>query len=42
MEVLRSVLVVPSNRPDMLEKARHQPADAVLINLEDAVPLAEK
>jgi citrate lyase subunit beta/citryl-CoA lyase len=39
---LRSILFVPGNRPRMLEKARTLPADAVILDLEDAVPPGEK
>ena len=39
---LRSVLFVPGNRPRMLEKGRDLPADAVILDLEDAVPPGEK
>lgn len=39
---LRSVLFVPGNRPHMLDKARALPADAVILDLEDAVPPGEK
>lgn len=42
MKPLRTLLFVPGNRPKMLEKARTLPADAVILDLEDAVPLAEK
>ena len=40
--LLRSVLFVPGNKPRMLEKARTLPADAVILDLEDAVPPGEK
>ncbi len=40
--VMRSILSVPGNRPAMLEKARSLPADALHLDLEDAVPPAEK
>ncbi len=39
---LRSVLFVPGNKPRMLEKARALQADAVILDLEDAVPPGEK
>lgn len=39
---IRSLLSVPGNRPTMLEKARTLPADALHLDLEDAVPPAEK
>ncbi|MBI2304464.1 MAG: CoA ester lyase [Chloroflexi bacterium] len=42
MELLRSLLFVPGNRPDMIEKARSLLADALVLDLEDSVPLSEK
>ena len=39
---LRSALFVPGNRPDRVEKAVQTNADAVIIDLEDAVPLSQK
>jgi len=42
MDLLRSLLFVPGNRERMLEKALTAPADAIIIDLEDAVPPAEK
>jgi citrate lyase subunit beta/citryl-CoA lyase len=41
-EVARSYLYVPGNRPDRFDKACAAGADAVIIDLEDAVPPAEK
>lgn len=38
----RSFLFVPGNRPDRFEKAAASGADAVVLDLEDAVPPAEK
>ena len=38
----RSYLFVPGNRPERFEKARSAGADAVIIDLEDAVPPAQK
>jgi citrate lyase subunit beta/citryl-CoA lyase len=38
----RSMLYVPASRPDMIEKAARSAADAVCIDLEDAVAPAEK
>jgi citrate lyase subunit beta/citryl-CoA lyase len=38
----RSLLFVPGNRPDMLAKAPRFGADALVIDLEDSVPAAEK
>ncbi|MDO8689722.1 MAG: CoA ester lyase [Dehalococcoidia bacterium] len=40
--LIRSILSVPGNRPAMLEKARSLPADALHLDLEDAVPPSEK
>ncbi len=42
MELLRSLIFVPGNRRDMLEKARGFDADAVVVDLEDSVPPDEK
>lgn len=39
---MRSALYVPGNRPELFDKAMSGPADVVLIDLEDAVPLADK
>ena len=41
-EVTRSYLYVPGNRPDRFDKACAAGADAVIVDLEDAVPPAEK
>jgi citrate lyase subunit beta/citryl-CoA lyase len=38
----RSYLYVPGNAPAKLEKALHRGADAVIVDLEDAVPAAAK
>src|SRR5438067_13751885 len=38
----RSMLFVPASRPDMIEKAARSAADAVCIDLEDAVVPEEK
>ena len=38
----RSVLYIPGSRPRALEKARSLPADAFILDLEDAVAPAEK
>jgi len=38
----RSSLYVPGNREDMLNKACQRGADALILDLEDAVPLSEK
>jgi citrate lyase subunit beta / citryl-CoA lyase len=37
-----TVLFVPADRPEMLAKAQGRGADAVLVDLEDAIPLAGK
>ncbi len=42
MSVLRSLLFAPGNRPRMVEKVVSCGADAVILDLEDAVPIAEK
>jgi len=42
VELLRTLLFVPGNRPKMIEKAKGVNADALIFDLEDAVPLAEK
>lgn len=42
MKPIRSALFVPGNRPDRAAKAIATEADAVVIDLEDAVPIAEK
>ncbi|MFD3482913.1 HpcH/HpaI aldolase/citrate lyase family protein [Streptomyces sp. NPDC058665] len=39
---MRSALYVPGDRPDMLAKAPSRGADALIVDLEDAVPLAGK
>jgi citrate lyase subunit beta/citryl-CoA lyase len=38
----RSLLFVPGNRPERYDKAVSSGADAIVLDLEDAVPLAEK
>lgn len=38
----RSYLFVPGNRPERFEKARSAGADAVILDLEDAVPSEKK
>jgi citrate lyase subunit beta/citryl-CoA lyase len=38
----RSLLTVPANRADMLAKAPSYGADALILDLEDSVPVAEK
>ena len=42
MDWFRSLLFVPGNREDMLSKAGSLPADALVPDLEDSVPLKEK
>ena len=42
MEVLRSLIFVPGNRRDMLEKARTFDTDVIVADLEDSVPPGEK
>ncbi|MFH1351394.1 MAG: CoA ester lyase [Pseudomonadota bacterium] len=42
MKPLRTLLFAPGNRPDRAEKAIGLGADAVVIDLEDAVPIAQK
>ena len=40
--IRRSYLFVPCNRPDRFEKARQSGADAVILDLEDAVQSTHK
>ncbi|MDO8691847.1 MAG: CoA ester lyase [Dehalococcoidia bacterium] len=42
MGLLRTLLFIPGNKAKMLEKAWGLGADAVILDLEDAVPLADK
>ncbi len=42
MEPLRTLLFVPGIRENMIEKARSLPADALVLDLEDSVAVAEK
>lgn len=42
MEPLRTLLFVPGNRRNMIDKARHLPADVLVLDLEDSVPSSEK
>ncbi|MEI8036250.1 MAG: CoA ester lyase [Betaproteobacteria bacterium] len=42
MRPLRSLLIMPANREDMLLKAPSYGADALVFDLEDSVPVAEK
>ncbi|MEU5840327.1 CoA ester lyase [Rhodococcus sp. NPDC047139] len=41
-EVARSWLLVPGHSPDLFDAAAHSPADAVVLDLEDAVPAGIK
>ena len=42
MDPLRSLIFVPGNRANMLEKAKDFKADIVMVDLEDSVPPNEK
>ncbi|EPF71023.1 HpcH/HpaI aldolase/citrate lyase family protein [Acinetobacter rudis] len=42
MQKIRSMLFVPANRPERYSKALNSGSDAVIIDLEDAVPEADK
>jgi citrate lyase subunit beta/citryl-CoA lyase len=42
MDILRTLLFVPGNRRRMLERAPRAGADAIVVDLEDAVPRGEK
>ncbi|NIM07195.1 MAG: CoA ester lyase, partial [Armatimonadetes bacterium] len=42
MLLLRSLLFVPGNRPQRIRKAAASAADAIVLDLEDAVPQSEK
>ena len=42
MELFRSVIFVPGNRANMLERARTFNADILMVDLEDSVPPGEK
>ena len=42
MELLRSLIFVPGNRANMLERALNFPADIIMVDLEDSVPPGEK
>ncbi len=42
MEPLRTLLSVPGNRQNMIEKAGNLPMDVLVLDLEDSVPAAEK
>ncbi len=40
--IIRSMLILPANVPRFLEKAHHRGADAIVLDLEDAVPPNER
>jgi len=42
VEPLRTLLSVPGNRQKMIDKARHLPADVLILDLEDSIPRSEK
>ena len=42
MEPLRTLLFVPGNRQNMIDKAWNLPVDALVLDLEDSVPSSEK
>lgn len=42
MKLYRSILFVPGNRPEWMDKAPQYKSDALILDLEDAVPIAEK
>ncbi|MQA01807.1 MAG: CoA ester lyase [Streptosporangiales bacterium] len=42
MEAVRSMLFTPGNRPDLVAKAMRSGTDAVIVDLEDAAPVASK
>ncbi len=42
MELIRSLIFVPGNRKNMLERARSFGADIIMVDLEDSVPPGEK
>ncbi len=42
MEFIRSLIFVPGNRENMLERARSFDADIIMVDLEDSVPPSEK
>ena len=42
MKLYRSILFVPGNRPEWMDKAPKYGPDALILDLEDAVPIAEK
>lgn len=42
MKPIRSFLFVPGNKPTWIEKSIHSKADALILDLEDSVPHANK
>jgi len=42
MLLMRTLLFVPANRENMVERAHGAPADVIVLDMEDAVPPAEK
>ncbi len=42
MIMLRTLLFVPGNQERRIEKARSVPADALILDLEDSVPVSKK
>ena len=42
MKTIRSLIFVPGNRENMLEKALTFNADIIMVDLEDSVPTAQK
>ena len=42
MKLYRSILFVPGNRPSWIDKAPQYGSDALILDLEDAVPIEEK
>ena len=42
MELIRSLIFVPGNRENMLDRARSFNADIIMVDLEDSVPPGEK
>ena len=42
MDIIRSLIFVPGNRENMLERARSFDADVIMVDLEDSVPPGEK
>ena len=42
LELIRSLIFVPGNRANMLERAKNFPVDIIMVDLEDSVPPEEK